>query len=96
MKQNFMLTKINEIKFEVHKNTQWIRPLYSVIINKNTFAFVYYHYETEKEFIKFFSYINNNFILIGQYNFNDNNINERIYDFKVEKENLIILTKKII
>ena len=101
MNKKFILEKIDEIKFERYKDTHPIIPIYSIVINQNTFAFVCYHYkvewtETKIDFIKFFSYINNNFILVGQYDFNDKII-ENPSDFiqmKVENENLIILTKK--
>ena len=100
MNKKFILEKIDEIKFESYKDTHPIIPIYSIVINQNTFAFVCYHYkvewtETKIDFIKFFSYINNNFILVGQYDFNDKII-ENPSDFiqmKVENENLIMLTK---
>ena len=101
MNKKFILEKIDEIKFETHKDTHPIIPICSIVINQNTFAFVCYHYivewtETKIDFIKFYSYINNNFILVGQYDFYDKII-ENPSDFiqmKVENENLIILTKK--
>jgi hypothetical protein len=70
MNKKFILEKIDEIKFESYKDTHPIIPIYSIVINQNTFAFVCYHYkvewtETKIDFIKFFSYINNNFILVG-------------------------------
>ena len=92
---HFLLNKIIEINFE--------HPIIlskSISVKENTFAFVCYHYkvqwtETIIDFIKFYSYIKNNFILVGKYNF-DNTIIEKPYDFvqmKVENENLIIITK---
>ena len=99
-KQNFILNKINEIKLESFKITQNIIPSYSIVLNENSFATVFYHYkveftETKIDFIKFFSYINNNFILVGQYDFNDKIIEDPsdFIQMKVENGNLIILTK---
>ena len=97
----FLLNKIIEIKFESYKNVHPIIPSESISVNENTFAFVCYYYKDESrgriiDSIKFYSYINNNFILVGQYKF-DNKIIEEPSDFvqmKVEKENLIIITKQ--
>ena len=91
---HFLLNKIIEIKFE-----DPIISSKSISVNENTFAFVCYHYkvqwtETIIDFIKFYAYINNNFNLVGKYNF-DNTIIEKPSDFvqmKVENENLIIIT----
>ena len=94
--QNFILNKISEIKLESFKIKNSINPSYSIVFNENSFAILCYHSEDELDFIKFFSYINNNFILVGQYNFN-NKIIKHSSDFiqmKVENENLIILAKK--
>ena len=68
IQKNFILNKINELKFELEeRNVYFIIPSYSIQVNDNTFAFVCYHYkvkftETIIDFIKFYSYINNNFI----------------------------------
>ena len=97
----FILDKIKELKFENRNDSYPIIPEHSININEYTFAFVCYHYvdewsEKKIDSIKFYTYINDNFKCIGQYNFNDEIIKEP-YDFiqmKVEKNNLIIITKK--
>ena len=97
----FILDKIKELKFETRNDTHPIIPKHSIKINEYTFAFVCYHYvvewtETKIDFIKFYTCINDNFKCIGQYNFNDEIIEEPsdFIQMKVEKNNLIILTNK--
>ena len=98
---NFLLNKISEIEFEAYKDVHPIIPSESILINENTFAFICYHYNvkcggTIIDYINFYSYNNNNFILVDQYKF-DNKIIEDPSDFvqmKVENEKLIIITKQ--
>ena len=97
----FILDKIKELQFENRNNSYPIIPEHSIKINDYTFAFVCYHYvdewsERKIDSIKFYITINDNFKCIGQYNFNDEIIKEPsdFIQMKVEKNNLIIITKK--
>ena len=97
----FILDKIKELQFKNRNNSYPIIPEHSIKINDYTFAFVCYHYvdewsEKKIDSIKFYTYINDNFKCIGQYNFNDEIIKEPsdFIQMKVENNELIIITKK--
>ena len=94
-KQKFALEKIAEIKLDF-----FLSPTLSIKVNEKTFAIISYHYtvewaETQIDFIKFYSIINNNIAFVGQYNFDDKIIKEPsdLIDMKVENDHLIIITK---
>ena len=97
---NILKKKINEIQFKSYKDKYHIIPSKTIEVNKNTFALIFnnnYNFKQESEiyFIQFFSYINDNFISVGKYNFNDKILvipYDLIVQIKVENENLIIIT----
>ena len=98
MNINYLLEKkINQIKFESYKDIYHIMPFNTIEANKNTFALIFtnnYNFKKENKiyFIQFFSYINDNFISVGKYNFNDKILvkpYDLIVQIKVENENLI-------
>ena len=95
IEQKLALEEITEMKLDFFLLTS---P--SIKVNKNTFAIITYHYivewtETQLDFIKFYSIINNNFAFVGQYNFDSKIIKEPsdFVEMKAEKDNIIIITK---
>lgn len=97
-KQKFPLEEITEIKLDF-----FLIPTLSRKVNEKTFAIISYHYivewtETQIDFIKFYSIINNNIVFVGQYNFDDKIIKDPsdLIDMKIENDNLILITKEYI
>ena len=94
IKQKCVLEAITEIKFD-----SFLSPSRSIKINEKTFALITNHNnvestETQNDFIKFYSIINNNIIFVGQYNFDNKIIKKSDFvEMKVENDNLIIITK---
>ena len=95
--KNFILNKINEMQFKKFRENYQIIPSHSIKVNENTFALFCFSLENANiKYIIFFSYICDNFILVGQYKINDSLI-EKSSDFiqmKVENRNLIIILTK--
>ena len=95
-KEKLIFIPIKRLKFEQYIDVYPLIPSLSIKVNENTFAFVCYSDERMTTYIKFISIINNELKIKGEYKLDDYIIEDSAYNIKqlkVEKDNLIILSK---